>query len=87
MLAIAREAVPRRSCAVRPVRGSATTSVHVNVLVHAPDVVRLFADEGVEAEIGRRFDDGQRLEEGLVAITGVRRPPEGSREARPVLSR
>ena len=30
---------------------------HVNVLVHAPDVVRLLADEGVEAEIARGFDD------------------------------
>ncbi len=54
---------------------------HVNVLIHAPDVVRLLADEGVEAEIGRGFDDGQRLEEGLVAITGVRRQPEGPRES------
>ena len=53
---------------------------HVNVLVHAPDVVRLLADEGIEAEIARGFDDGQRLEEGLVTITGVRRQPQGSRE-------
>ena len=46
---------------------------HVNVLVHAPDVVRLLADEGVEAEILPGFDEGQRFEKGLVAITGVRR--------------
>ncbi len=52
---------------------------HVNVLVHGPDVVRLLADEGVEAEVARGFDDRQRLEEGLVAITGVRRQPEGAR--------
>ena len=55
---------------------------HVNVLVHAPDVVRLLADEGVEAEIARGFDDEQRLEEGLVAMTGVRRQPEGARRLR-----
>ncbi len=60
---------------------------HVNVLVHVPDVVRLLADEGVDAETGRGFDDRQRLEEGLVAITGVRRQPEGPREARPVPGR
>ena len=42
--------------------------------------VRLLADERVEAKIARGFDDGQRLDEGLVAITGVRRRPEGSRE-------
>ena len=55
---------------------------HVNVLVHAPDVVRLLADEGVQAEIARGFDDEQRLEEGLVAMTGVRRQPEGARRLR-----
>ena len=52
---------------------------HVNVLVHAPDVVRLLVDEGVEAEAARGFDDRQRLEEEFVAITGVRRQPEGAR--------
>ena len=51
---------------------------HGNVLVHAPDVVRLLADDGVEAQIARGFDDGQRHEESLVAITGVRCLPEGS---------
>lgn len=46
---------------------------HVNVLVDTSDVVRLLAEEGVEAETARGFDDGQRLEEGLFAITGMRR--------------
>ena len=57
---------------------------HVNVLVHAPHVVRLLADEGVEAEIARGFDDGQRLEEGLVAIPGCdanRRDPASNSSA------
>ena len=58
----------------------ATDASPAMLALNAPDMVRLLADAGVEARIARGFDDGQRLEEGLVAITGVRRRPEGSRE-------
>ena len=50
---------------------------HVNVLVDAAEVARKLAAEGLEeVEVARGFDAGQRLEDGLVAITGVlRRSP------------
>ena len=46
---------------------------HVNVLVDAAEMARSLAAEGLEeVEVARGFDAGQRLEDGLVAITGVR---------------
>ena len=49
---------------------------HVNVLVDAAEVaLRLAADDLEEVEVARGFDAEQRLEDGLVAITGVRRRP------------
>ena len=49
---------------------------HVNVLVDAAEVAALLGAEGLDAEVARGFDERQRLEDGLVAITGVRRPAE-----------
>ena len=47
---------------------------HVNALVDAAEMARRLAAEGLEeVETARGFDAGQRLEDGLVAITGVRR--------------
>lgn len=47
---------------------------HVNVLVDAAEMARKLAAEGLEeVEVARGFDERQRLEDGLVAITGVRR--------------
>ena len=48
---------------------------HVNVLVDAAGVAALLAGEGLDVEVARGFDERQRLEEGLVAISGVRRRP------------
>ena len=48
---------------------------HVNVLVDAARVAAVLAGEGLNVEVARGFDERQRLEEGLVAITGVRRRP------------
>ncbi len=49
---------------------------HVNVLVDAAEIADLLAAEGLDAKVARGFDGQQRLEDGLVAITGVRRPAE-----------
>ena len=47
---------------------------HVNVLVDAAEMARSLAAEGLEeVEVAREFDAGQRLEDGLVVVTGVRR--------------
>lgn len=52
---------------------------HVNVLVDAAEIASLLAAEGLDAEVARGFDGQQRLENGLVAITGVRRAAETGR--------
>ena len=49
---------------------------HVNVLVDAAEIASVLAAEGLDAEVARGFDERQRLENGLVAITGVRRAAE-----------
>ncbi|MCY4030420.1 MAG: methyltransferase domain-containing protein [Acidobacteria bacterium] len=47
---------------------------HVNVLVDAAEVSGRLAAEGlVDVEVARGFDERQVMEEGLVAIIGVRR--------------
>ena len=51
---------------------------HVNVLVDTAHLARRLAAEGLEVDVARGFDERQRLEEGLVAITGVRRCPAGA---------
>ena len=48
---------------------------HANVLVDVAGVAALLAGEGLDVEVARGFAEGQQLEDGLVAITGVRRLP------------
>ena len=57
----------------------------VNVLVDAAEVAGRLASAGLEdVEVARGFDRQQEMEEGLVAITGVRRrPAERSRGFEP----
>ena len=48
---------------------------HVNVLVDAAELAGRLTTAGLEeVEVARGFDARQQMEEGLVAITGVRRP-------------
>ena len=53
---------------------------HVHFLVDAAVAADLLAATGLDVQVARGFDDRQWLEDGLVAITGMRRPAgSGSR--------